>query len=753
MLFIAKRIFQMIRRKILDALVLYKKKIIYILKRPAYLFRQQGRKYFCENEKKIIDITDYITLKEQTEKREKQLQNSLALVRATLESTADAILVSHIEGGLIDWNQKFVEMSGMPPDIIAAKDDKRGIKHVLGLMKDPLSLVELIWKLDTHPEIKGRMDEVEFKDGRIIERYTQPHMVSGKIVGRVWSFRDITERKHSEEALRLRDRAIQASTHGIVITDSQNYNIIYVNPAFEKITGYRFSEVQGENCRFLQREDHDQIGLQQIRLALKEKREGQAELRNYRKDGQMFWNELHLAPVPNPEGKVTHYVGIVVDITDRKAMEEQLLYQATHDSLTNLPNRILLTDRITQGIILAKRSDQLLGIMFLDLDWFKLVNDTLGHTLGDHLLNKIGQRLRSCIRESDTLARMGGDEFIFIISYLKDHEDIIGIAQKILEIIAEPIVVDDSELNLTGSIGISFYPDDGQDAITLIKHADLAMYRAKDLGRNNFQFYTKELSARISKRVEMEHALRKAIEHKEFVLYFQPIFDISENRLVGAEALLRWQHPERMIFPDEFIHVAEASGLILPIGNWVIKESFRQCEEWWEKEKLPLYVSINVSSRQFAQENIIEYITDTIKNTYANPEHITLELTESLLMEKADKAAKLLKAIKELGINLSIDDFGTGYSSFSYLYKFGIDQLKIDKSFVAGIPENSDAIGIVLAIIALARQLKLKIVAEGVETQQQLDFLRMNGCDLAQGYYFGKPMPLQDFIAYARKKI
>lgn len=752
-LFIAKRIFQMVRKNIRNGLFYLKNKIIYLSQRPGYFLRKKGRKLFCENNKNIVDRVDYISLKEQAEQREKELENSLALVRATLDSTADAILLSHIEGGLIDWNQKFVEMSGMPPELIAKKDDKRGIKYVLKMMKDPLSLIELIRKLDAHPEIKGHMDEVELRDGRFFERYTQPHVVNGKIIGRVWSFRDVTERKRAEEALRLRDRAMQASTHGIVITDSENYNIIYVNPAFEKITGYKFSEVQGKNCRFLQNDDHDQVNLEEIRLALKEKKEGRAELRNYRKDGTMFWNELHVAPVPNMQGKVTHYVGIVVDITDRKAMEEQLLYQATHDNLTKLPNRILLNDRITQGIIRAKRSQQLLGIIFLDLDFFKLVNDTLGHTAGDHLLNKIAERLTDCIRESDTLARMGGDEFIFIISYLKNHEDIIAIAEKILETIRIPIEIDGTELNLTGSLGISFYPNDGEDAITLVKHADLAMYRAKDLGRNNFQFYTNELSQRISKRVEMEHALRKAIENNEFILYFQPITDVASNKLIGAEVLLRWNHPNGMIYPDQFIGIAEASGLIVPIGNWVLEAACRQCKEWWEKDKLPLYVSINVSSRQFGQENIVQHITDTIDNIKLDPKQVTLELTETLLMENADKAVNFLKEIKKIGVNLSIDDFGTGYSSFSYLYAFGIDQLKIDKSFIDGIPDNQDAIGIALAIIALAKQLKLKIVAEGVETQEQLDFLRANGCDAVQGYFFAKPMPLQDFIAYARKNI
>ncbi len=748
-MFIGRRIFETIVGKVRDGVFLLPKKIHKLLAKPGYLFRAKMRKHYCEDDKNILDRVEYETLKEKAEQREKELQQSLALTRATLESTADAILMLRKEGGLIDWNQKFVELSEMPPEIVATKDERRGVQHVMNMLKDPVGLLELIKKLDESPEVKGYFDEVEFKNGRIFERYTQPHIVDGKIVGRVWSFRDITQRKHAEEALRLRDRAMTATTQGVLITDSKKQKIIYANPAFEKITGYSFAEVEGKNCRFLQGGESEQPELEKIRLAIKEQHEGVAELRNFRKDGKMFWNELHIAPVPDSNGKVTHFVGIVIDISERKAMEEQLLYQATHDALTNLPNRILLDDRITQGIIHAKRSDTLLGIMFLDLDRFKLVNDTLGHTLGDHLLNKIGEHLKEAIRESDTIARMGGDEFIFIISGLKKHEDILEIAEKVLQITATPINVDKAELNLTGSIGISFYPDDGQESTTLIKHADLAMYKAKDLGRNNYQFYTKELSEKISKRVEIEHDLRQAIENKEFVLYYQPVVSLSENRIIGAEALLRWNHPKRLIFPGEFIGVAEDSGLILPIGEWVIENACHQCAQW-QKDGLSLYVSINVSARQFNQSNVVQQVSNALNAVNLDPNLVTVELTESILMQKSSPAISSLKELQKHGIKLSIDDFGTGYSSLSYLYTFNIDQLKIDQSFISGIGKNKDAEGIVLAIIALAKQLHIKVVAEGVETKQQLDFLYKNDCNQIQGYYFAKPMPVQEFIAYVR---
>lgn len=702
--------------------------------------------------KNFIDRAEYEALKQKAEAREKELEDSLALTRATLESTADAILMTRKEGGLLDWNKKLVDMAGIPDEIVKNKDERAGLTHVLNQMADPDGLLQLMKKLDKNPQIKGAMGEVLFKDGRIIERYTQPHVVAGKIVGRVWSFRDITARKKAEESLRLQERAIQASAHGVIITDgSPNYNIIYVNPAFEKITGYSADEVKGKNCKFLQGDDHLQPELNKIRIALREDTEGEAVLRNYRKDGTLFWNELHVAPVPDPQGKVTHYVGIMIDVTQRKAMEDQLLHQATHDMLTNLPNRVLLNDRIQQSMLAARRSHTLTAVLFLDLDRFKIVNDSLGHEIGDKLIKEIGERLRTVTRETDTLARMGGDEFILIIPYLRTHEAIVPIAKKILSAIAKTVVIQRHHLNITASIGISFYPDDGDNATTLIKNADLAMYRAKDMGRNNMQFYTGELSQKITRRLALESDLHHAVEQKDFVLYYQPLIELKNGRVAGAEALLRWNHPKLGIIPPlEFISVAEETGLIIPLGEWIFKTACQECQVWHQLG-YPLTVSVNLSGKQFNHSNLAEHIENVLNETKLDPRYLEIELTETILLENIKKVTTILEKLKKMHIRLAIDDFGTGYSSLSYLKKLTVDTLKIDISFIRGLPDDENDCALTLAIIALAKQLRLHTVGEGVENDQQVAFLRDNNCDYGQGFFFGRPMPSVQFKEFLEK--
>lgn len=716
------------------------------------IFRKKKLAEKSSGNSNFVDRADFESLKQKAEAREKELQDALALTRATLESTADAILMTRKEGGLLDWNQKLVDMAGIPDEIVKNKDERAGLTHVLNQMADPDGLLELMKKLDKNPQIKGAMGEVQFKDGRIIERYTQPHVVGGKIVGRVWSFRDITARKKAEESLRLQERALQASAHGVIITDSApDYKIIYVNPAFEKITGYSAKEVMGRNCQFLQGDDREQPELNKIRRALKEHTEGEAILRNYRKDGTLFWNELHVAPVPDPNGKVTHYVGILIDVTQRKAMEDQLLHQATHDMLTNLPNRVLLNDRIQQSMLASRRSNTLTAVLFLDLDRFKIVNDSLGHEIGDQLIKKIGERLHQITRETDTLARMGGDEFIIVIPYLPNYESLVPIANNILTTISKPVVIQRHHLNITGSIGISFYPDDGSDVTTLIKNADLAMYRAKDMGRNNFQFYTSELSQKITRRLALESDLHHAVQQKDFVLYYQPLVDLKTGAIMGAEALLRWVHPKMGIIPPlEFISVAEETGLIIPLGEWIFKTACQECKTWHSLGH-PVSVAINLSGKQFNHSNLSNYIESVLKETKLNPEYLEIEITESLLLENTPKVTKILADFKKMQIKLAIDDFGTGYSSLSYLKKLTVDTLKIDISFIRGLPDDDNDRAITLAIIAMTKQLRLTTIAEGVENERQVEFLRKHDCNYGQGYYFGRPMPALEFKEFLDK--
>lgn len=671
--------------------------------------------------------------------RTKDLEKSLSLVKATLESTADGILMVSKRGAIVDWNKRLAEMFNMPQDIVKSKDERRGLQHVMSLMSDPQTLIKQLEYLYDHPEIQGDMGETSLTDGRIIERYSQPHVVGKRIVGRVWSFRDVTKRKRAEAELRLRERAIEASTHGVMITDASPDNkILYVNPALTHITGYTKEELIGKNSLFLKAKEQTEI--ERLNLAFKEKREDQAEFQAYRKNGNMFWSEMHIAPVRDPDGDINHFVGIMVDITDRKHMEEQLIHQATHDFLTDLPNRALLLDRIQQAILNANRTKTIVGILFIDLDRFKLVNDSLGHDMGDKLLNAVAERLRKSVRDSDTVARLGGDEFVIVSQFLETADNLVPLAQKLLHTIAEPIKLIGNELNITTSIGISFYPHDAKDVNDLLKNADTAMYQAKDLGRNNFQFYTTEMNKRVRHRLQLENSLRMAQEKNEFECYYQPCLDLQSGKVLGVEALLRWHHPDLGdISPVEFIPLAEEIGLIVPIGNMVLRAACLQ-QKSWLKQGITLKIAVNASGKQLQQDNFVETVAKIMKETGIDPKYLEIELTESVLLDNITKTLKTLKELHEIGVNIVIDDFGTGYSSLSYLSQLPVNKLKIDKSFITHLPDNENDKVVALTIIGLAKNLKIKVLAEGVETVEQADFLRKNGCDEVQGFYYGRPV-------------
>lgn len=548
--------------------------------------------------------------------------------------------------------------------------------------------------------------------------------------------------------LRFYERAIEATTDGIIICGvAPEYKILYTNPAFERITGYSASEALGRNCRFLQGNDRDQSGLQNIRLALAEKCETRAVLRNYRKDGTLFWNELHLSPIVDLAGNIEHFVGTIVDITLRKQMEEQLVHQATHDVLTDLPNRALLLDRIQQAIINAERTRKLVAVLFLDLDRFKLINDSLSHDAGDRILHAVAKRLLSGMRETDTVARIGGDEFVIVLPMVEHEDNVILSAQKILNVIAEPFRENNHEINITTSIGISFYPTDERDAVSLLRSADMAMYQAKESGRNNFQFYKTEMNKRLVQRLAIEHGLCGALERKEFHLVYQPIFELATGKIIGAEALLRWSHPRLgNIPPLDFIPIAEEIGLINAIGEWVLQTACQQNRLLQDKNHSTLTIAINLSGRQLNQPDIVEIITKALKKSGIDPKYLELELKENILIKHPERNLHILNRLKDLGVQLVIDDFGTGYSSLSYLKFFPIDKVKIDQSFIAEITNNPDNAVVIKAIIAMAKSLNINVIAEGVETEQQLEYLRQHGCHEAQGYYFSRPIEAEAFM-------
>ena len=549
---------------------------------------------------------------------QQKLKHSSSLLRSTLEATADGILVVDSQGNIDDYNTQFVEMWGIPPEILQSRDGAKAVNFVLEKLKHPDEFIDKVKSLYSQPTAQSK-DILEFKDGRIIERYSQPQLLEGKPVGRVWSFRDIT---------------------------------------------------------------------------------------------------------------------------DHKKAEERLGYMAHHDALTGLPNRALFYDRLSQAITRLPWHDRLAAVLFLDIDRFKLINDTLGHSTADLMLKEIGERLLKCVRTGDTVARLGGDEFTVLLVDLAAMEDISAVAQKILDAIAEPYELDGQQFYVTTSIGACIYPPDGTDSTTLLKNADSAMYAAKDRGGNNYQFYAEAMGTVSSGRLSMENALHHALERGEFMLYYQPLIDFTSGKMVGVEALLRWNKDGEIISPAEFIPLAEETGLIVPIGEWVLRTACAQNKAWQNQCFPPMRVAVNLSGRQLQLPHLKETIARILQETGLESSYLELELTESMMQSL--QATGTLRALKELGVRLAIDDFGTGYSSLSHLQRYPLHKLKIDQSFMRNLPADENNVAIVTAIVAMAQSLNLKVTAEGVETAEQLAFLRTLACDELQGYLFSRPLPLAE---------
>lgn len=557
-----------------------------------------------------------------------------------------------------------------------------------------------------------------------------------------------------EKNLLLRNQAIEAARNGIIITDARQPGnpLVYANPAFKRITGYDPAEALGHNLLFLQGEDRDQPGLDNIRTAFRQQKKGYAVIRNYRKDGSLFWNELAIDPVKDTNGEVTHFVAVMDDITNFKAYQEQLEYQATYDELTGLINRNLLSDRFDQAISSAKRYQTGVCIFFMDLDNFKVINDTLGHSAGDELLKVSAGRLLNCVRSCDTVARYGGDEYVLIFPKIEKMEEAALLAERIIAEMSLPLQIKEYKLQGTASIGISFYPHDGQDKETLLQHADAAMYDAKDRGRNTFCFYTEALNQRLQIRLTLERDLRQALQLGQFTVYYQPKVDLRTRRISGVEALLRWRHPEKgMIPPDQFIPLAEGTGLILPIGEWVLRTACFQAKSWQDAGLPNISMAVNVSPKQLHLSHFDKTICDVLGYCSLEARYLDLEVTEGAVMQEPEKIAVILNRLKEIGVQISMDDFGTGYSSLSYLKRFPFDNLKIDKAFINDVPTDDGDVTLVLTIIAMAHNFKLKVVAEGVETQAQMDFLVQKNCDEIQGYLFSQPLPAKEIEQLLRE--
>ncbi len=687
-------------------------------------------------------LSENIKIEAQVLEKTTQLEKSLSLLRATLESTADGIMMVNGKGQVVDWNQKFVEMWRIPSSMLEVGTESISFDFILDQLSNPASVIADVQYLYENPDWEGNLSLLHFKDGRIFERFTQPQRVGKEIVGRVYSFRDVTQRLMSEDELRIRERAIEASSHGVAIIDitKDTHPIIYVNKAFGRITGYNEEYVIGKNLQHLQGAKADQVNQKRIDLAIRELREEVVEIETYRRDGELFWCELSVAPVTDSFAKVKHYVCIFNDITSRREMEKQLVRQATHDSLTELPNRVLLMDRVDQAILQSKKKNSLLAFLFLDLDRFKMTNDTLGHSIGDKLLQAVSNRLLIATNDFDTVARVGGDEFIILLPELNSEVQAQQTAEEILHLLEKPFQVDQHSLKITGSIGISFYPKDGTDYGSLMKSADLSMYHAKDNGRNNYRVYDQEMNRRVINHMQLDNALRDALKNKEFYLAYQPLIDLRKNKLVGFEALIRWNsHLLGNVSPVDFIGMAEENGLILEIGKWVLREACKQAMVWHNEGYNDITMAVNISGRQFKQTNLPEMVAEILQESKLLPKFLELELTESLLVDDIEHAVDTMFKLKDMGTKLVIDDFGTGYSSLSYLKQFPVDKLKIDRSFISELVNAENDAAIARAIINLGHSLNLEVLAEGVETELQKDFIVNHGCDYAQGYYFSRP--------------
>ncbi len=570
-------------------------------------------------------------------------------------------------------------------------------------------------------------------------------------------FRQEHEKEEAAKVLRIYANAFESSGEAILITDRNN-RITHINAAFTRLTGYELVDIQGQNPRILASGNTPQQTYQTLWQSLQEEGFWQGELWEKKKSGEVYPKWTAISAVRDDSGEVAFYIASYTDISERKAAEARIAHLAHHDILTGLFNRYSLEDRLAQSLSLAKRNKQQLAVLFIDLDRFKNINDTLGHQIGDQLLIQVAERLKQCVRESDIVARIGGDEFIIVLSDVHDGFKVSVVAEKILLQIAKPYLIDRMELETSPSIGVSVYPEDGDDVETLLKNADVAMYQAKEMGRNNYQFFTPQLLQAAQERLELEHDMRIALDEGQFELYYQPKFHTHDRTLAGFEALIRWNNPHRgFVGPDKFIPIAEETGFIHALGEWVLDEACRQLALWQDPEIEPnvcwpqnVTMAINLSAKQLQSEALFQQVQTTLRKYGLRPEILEFEVTETAAMIDPELAVKQLTALKQLNVSLAIDDFGTGYSSLSYLKRLPIDILKLDRTFVRDIETDRNDAEISMATISLAHNLGLKVVAEGVETEGQYCFLAEHHCDYLQGYLFSRPIASQEAIRYLK---
>ncbi|WP_206957682.1 sensor domain-containing protein [Trinickia acidisoli] len=706
---------------------------------PSYHFLTYANRRACFVV--AIDVTEKENAKE-------ALRQSKQMLEAVIDSVPQRIFWKDTESRYIGCNRAFAQDVGLAD-----------ASQIIGLTD-----YDLPWR-SAAPNARMRDREV-VQSGQPLTNYEEfspaasgawrwlrktkvpLRNTNGTVMGLLATYDDVTERKGVDLALRLRSRALDAIVNAVLITRvTEDGDLIeYANPAFERITGYSVDDVKGMDFRFLHGEDRNQEGIESIRRALANQSEVTTLIRNYRRDGTLFWNQIYIAPVRDDGGNVTHHISVVNDVTELVQSRDLLTRQANFDSLTTLPNRHRLNERLVQAIRDADRDGTRVAVVFMDIDHFKDVNDSLGHGIGDRLLREISARLGSCVGELDTVARYGGDEFVMVVCESAHEDRLTEVLTRVSQAFSRPVWIDDTEFHVETSIGISYFPTDGNDPETLLRRADLAMYRAKSNGRNVLQRFTPELGRRADERLALSRRMRAALANGEFRLEYQPQVDLQTSRVTGVEALLRWTDQELgPVSPGTFIPIAEENGLIVPIGEWVMQQACFQAQVW--QETLPgVRMSVNLSPRQFARGDILRVVQRALARARLSPRLLEIEITEGALMTVG--AIDVLRALRAMDIDLAIDDFGTGYSSLSYIRNFHAERLKLDMSFVSGIGRHREDEVITRAILSLGRALGFKVVAEGVETDTQLAFLRRHGCGVVQGYRFARPMPAADAHAF-----
>ncbi len=683
----------------------------------------------------------------QRNRGEQAVLDSKASLRAMLDNIPYLAWLKDKEGRFIAINQAFLKTTG-----------RADMQEVLGKTDYDLWPKELAskYRSDDFEVIQSRrqklVEEPSFDNGREhwVETFKTPILgKDGELIGTTGFARDISQRRQEESTLRLAARVFESSGEAIVITDAQA-NIVSVNHAFVEMSGYTSKEMQGKNPRILSSGRHSADFYRDMWDALNSHGYWQGEIWDKHKDGRVYPKWMSITAVRDEEGQVVNYVSIARDTTEQTEAERNIHFLAYYDVLTGLPNRTLLRDRLGQMISVAHRDKQQFALLFLDLDRFKYINDSMGHSVGDRLLQSVALRIQECVREGDTVARLGGDEFVVLLRDAGDEAAAV-VSKKLLVSLATPYDLDGQVIATQASIGISLYPDHAHDADSLIKNADMAMYRAKDEGRNNYQFFATEMNFHVDLLFSMEKDLRLALERGEFFLQYQPQADLASGQLIGVEALIRWKHPEKgLVSPVEFISVAEETGQIISIGEWVLRTACAQMAQWRKAGYPELTMAVNLSMRQLRQPTLGELVKEVLKDTGLEARYLELEITEGIMMGDNRAAMRFLNEMHECGVQLSIDDFGTGFSSLNYLKKLPVNKLKIDQSFVRDIESDESDAAIIRSIISLGHRLNLRVIAEGVETQEQLDFLRIRGCDEIQGYFYARPLLAEDIIEFIK---